>query len=255
MPPDLADSAAVSNGSVSNGSAATKPTEPSNQPSVRDLRAEFQAIQIGYQQQTRQFNTQLRDAETAEQRAQLMAKAPNHMEFIRAAMDLFRGHESDEAYIEMATWVLRTTDDDAAIAEVLKNVKTYQLDNGQIVSFLQVAISQKTPLATKFVTTLADQGDSPASMVARLVTIAILSPETDQQRVIQLLESVANYDGEIVFEGTDFKAIAAGQLFSLTRLQIGAEAPEIEGEDLDGITFKLSDYRGKVVMLDFWGHW
>jgi cytochrome oxidase Cu insertion factor (SCO1/SenC/PrrC family) len=36
---------------------------------------------------------------------------------------------------------------------------------------------------------------------------------------------------------------------------IGKEAPEIEGEDIDGNRFKLSDYRGKVVLLDFWGHW
>ena len=36
---------------------------------------------------------------------------------------------------------------------------------------------------------------------------------------------------------------------------IGAVAPEIQGEDLDGNRFKLSDYRGKVVVLDFWGHW
>jgi cytochrome oxidase Cu insertion factor (SCO1/SenC/PrrC family) len=32
-------------------------------------------------------------------------------------------------------------------------------------------------------------------------------------------------------------------------------APEIEGEDQDGVTFKLSDYRGKVILLDFWGNW
>jgi hypothetical protein len=36
---------------------------------------------------------------------------------------------------------------------------------------------------------------------------------------------------------------------------VGALAPEIEGGDLDGNRFKLSDYRGKVVVLDFWGHW
>lgn len=35
----------------------------------------------------------------------------------------------------------------------------------------------------------------------------------------------------------------------------GKPAPEIEGEDLDGHPFKLSDYRGKVVLLDFWGDW
>jgi predicted Zn finger-like uncharacterized protein len=38
-------------------------------------------------------------------------------------------------------------------------------------------------------------------------------------------------------------------------INIGQLAQEIEGEDIDGVPFKLSDYRGKVVVLDFWGHW
>jgi hypothetical protein len=36
---------------------------------------------------------------------------------------------------------------------------------------------------------------------------------------------------------------------------VGKPAPEIAGEDIDGTKFKLSDYRGKVVLLDFWGNW
>jgi hypothetical protein len=36
---------------------------------------------------------------------------------------------------------------------------------------------------------------------------------------------------------------------------VGQLAREIEAEDIDGVKFKLSDYRGKVVVLDFWGHW
>jgi cytochrome oxidase Cu insertion factor (SCO1/SenC/PrrC family) len=36
---------------------------------------------------------------------------------------------------------------------------------------------------------------------------------------------------------------------------VGKRAPEITGEDIDGKKFKLSDYRGKVVLLDFWGNW
>ena len=45
------------------------------------------------------------------------------------------------------------------------------------------------------------------------------------------------------------------ELFELRNLRVGKTVPEIEGEDVDGVKFKLSDYRGKVVMLDFWGHW
>jgi peroxiredoxin len=41
----------------------------------------------------------------------------------------------------------------------------------------------------------------------------------------------------------------------MRNLAVGKPAPEIEGVDVDGVAFKLSDYRGKVVLLDFWGDW
>ncbi|MBK7644683.1 MAG: TlpA family protein disulfide reductase [Planctomycetes bacterium] len=37
--------------------------------------------------------------------------------------------------------------------------------------------------------------------------------------------------------------------------QIGKPAPEIEGEDLDGAEMTLSEFRGQVVLLEFWGNW
>ena len=48
---------------------------------------------------------------------------------------------------------------------------------------------------------------------------------------------------------------ATSALFELKNLSIGKVAPDIVGEDLDGTPMKLSDYRGKVVVLDFWGDW
>jgi peroxiredoxin len=38
-------------------------------------------------------------------------------------------------------------------------------------------------------------------------------------------------------------------------LVVGRPAPEIDGTDLDGKHMKLSDYRGKVIVLTFWGSW
>ena len=38
-------------------------------------------------------------------------------------------------------------------------------------------------------------------------------------------------------------------------LIVGKPAPEIDGVDFDGKPLKLSDYRGKVVVLVFWGTW
>jgi hypothetical protein len=42
---------------------------------------------------------------------------------------------------------------------------------------------------------------------------------------------------------------------NLPNLKIGKMAPDIVGEDIDGRKFSLRDYRGKVVLVDFWGHW
>jgi thiol-disulfide isomerase/thioredoxin len=36
---------------------------------------------------------------------------------------------------------------------------------------------------------------------------------------------------------------------------VGSPAPEFTGRTIDGQEFKLSDYRGKVVLLDFYGFW
>lgn len=37
--------------------------------------------------------------------------------------------------------------------------------------------------------------------------------------------------------------------------KVGTVAPETSGVDVNGQRFKLSDYRGKVVVVDFWGDW
>jgi peroxiredoxin len=45
------------------------------------------------------------------------------------------------------------------------------------------------------------------------------------------------------------------KLWENTNLGIDKPAPEIIGEDIDGRPLKLSDYRGRVVVLLFWGDW
>jgi peroxiredoxin len=52
-----------------------------------------------------------------------------------------------------------------------------------------------------------------------------------------------------------YGALAEQALFELRELAVGGPAPAIEGEDADGCRFKLSDYRGQVVLLTFSGNW
>ena len=48
---------------------------------------------------------------------------------------------------------------------------------------------------------------------------------------------------------------AQAKLWEKPNLGIGKPAPDIAGEDIDGNPFKLGDYKGRVVVLLFWGDW
>jgi hypothetical protein len=72
---------------------------------------------------------------------------------------------------------------------------------------------------------------------------------------LQAYQRILDNYADVKYGRRDIAEIARGGIYELKFLSPGKMAPEIEGEDLDGVKFKLSDYRGKVVMLDFWGHW
>ena len=45
---------------------------------------------------------------------------------------------------------------------------------------------------------------------------------------------------------------AQAELFEIRELRVGKPAPEIAGLDIDGKPLKLSDFKGKTVVIDFW---
>jgi thiol-disulfide isomerase/thioredoxin len=49
--------------------------------------------------------------------------------------------------------------------------------------------------------------------------------------------------------------VARAALDEIRLLAVGKTAPDIEGKDLDGKALRLSEYRGKVVVLVFWAKW
>ena len=78
-----------------------------------------------------------------------------------------------------------------------------------------------------------------------------LNKESEEllERVVEKFADVKGNRGGTLAEE------AKQQLFELRFLSKGKPAPDIEAEDLDGKEFKLSDYKGKVVLIDFWGNW
>jgi hypothetical protein len=77
----------------------------------------------------------------------------------------------------------------------------------------------------------------------------------DGKKAEQLLERAIEKYGDVKHWRSNLAESAKGDLFEMRNLAVGKVAPEIQGDDIDGKKLKLSDYRGKVVVLDFWGNW
>jgi hypothetical protein len=107
------------------------------------------------------------------------------------------------------------------------------------------------------------QGVASLALAQSLKSLADYMPESKEKEAEKMrkeseamFERAANKyaDVKLPFGGAIGEQ-AKTTLYEMRFLSVGKQAPEIAGEDADSKKFKLSDYRGKVVLLDFWGNW
>jgi thiol-disulfide isomerase/thioredoxin len=91
---------------------------------------------------------------------------------------------------------------------------------------------------------------SDLAYLAKLPSHAALSQETEK-----LYQEIIDQYSDISKDSHPLGTEAEAQLYTFRHLGLGRQALDIEGEDLHGQRFKLSEYRGKVVVLTFWGFW
>jgi hypothetical protein len=122
-----------------------------------------------------------------------------------------------------------------SVAETVKNIKEMPEEAKRMESFLGKE-------------TFAKLKDTDADRIAK-------EAEAVFEEAAAKYGDVVMYTNAKTMKNTTIADRAAGELFEIRNLAIGKPVPDIEGEDLDGKPFKLSEYRGKVVVIDFWGNW
>lgn len=92
-----------------------------------------------------------------------------------------------------------------------------------------------------------------AATMVRFCLAMVMAESGDEEKRAEALEVFDSLAKE--YPGDRWAEQGKGEAFKLRYLQVGMVAPDFDTKDVDGVDFSLSDYRGKVVLLTFWGFW
>jgi len=264
------------------------------QEATGDPAARIEAIKAEYQQARTDFYQKYREATTDEERQETAKTSPSADRYGDELLAIARAADGGDVGMDALLWILqniRTPDtQERALAIALDHYVGHQNAGGLCGSLLYstapstlkileqiIEVSEHNEARGIACYTLAQRLKSEAETASMLrasgpeseerigitsylgeekaTELLATDPAKLEAKAEKIFERVVADFGDVSYRRGTLAAAARGDLNELRNLAIGKMAPEIQGEDIDGVAFKLSDYRGKVVVLDFWGNW
>lgn len=257
--------------------------------------AEFRTVMSDWSKKVGEAQGKMQKAsaeERAEINKEMMAAQKDLMATMNGVgekmLTLASGEDKDTA-IDAISWIMSQTQDAALKKKATARLAADHINNPKVAKML-TTFGRGIPseAAQGLLKTFSEKSDSDAVKGIATITLAsymrngksmlstlLDNPQfaaaypdsmdyfkklaaTKDEDVEAILKSAADKYADVEHNGSTIGKLAKRELKIMEaqrNLQVGKIAPDIEGPDIDGVTFKLSDYRGKVVMLDFWGDW
>jgi hypothetical protein len=249
---------------------ASESASKSKADSTRSAAQQYNATVAEYDKAMQAFFQEYSKAKTQEERQKIYEKKyPKVQDYSDRIMELVRKHPKDAFAVQALVWVFQHRRGQEAGREAQAILLRDYVASAEIAPVCQMMAYDTSPDAEKTLKSILEKnkhhevlGQARMSLAQHCQIRAEYDTslsDKEKQRLTKEAEAAAEevaakYADIKDYRGTLGKA-AKSMLFELRNLAIGKQAPEIAGEDLDGKKFKLSDYRGKVVVLDFWGNW
>lgn len=207
--------------------------------------------------------TEMRKLPREEQSSYYRENMPDPEEYVPRFFDLGERAAGTEVALGAYRWVVANSQEDESFLISMDVLMRDHIDSDSMV-YLCGALMRRPDGVDTLKEILAEssnpkvQGNACYNIAKRYADGLDRGqgPPTAREDAERYLEKVIAEYASLPFHGGPTLGDAAKRtLFAIRNLVIGKTAPDIEGEDIDGNAFKLSDYRGKVVVLDFWGNW
>ena len=265
------------------------------QPSVTEAAAKYNALIKEYDKAQQDFAKRLQDAATVAEQAKLFRDNNPQPAIATRFVELAKSYPKDPAAYASLIWVVQNSEfgpgAEKPYAQAIALLASQYADHKDSEQLFERMASSPFATSGQFLKAVYEKHPSPSvrgragfhlalylKKYCETVNLIHVQPELAEniERFVgpDLFKQLKNADTAAMLRQADdvfarvqkdypltgYKRTVLGkaaeaELFELRYLMVGKTAPDLEGEDLDGKKFKLSDYRGKVVVIVFWGTW
>lgn len=242
------------------------------------VKARVKTLADAYKAAQQAYFKKLNAAKTNVDKAQVELTKPKVETYAAQLLDLARSQTKDPGAIDALEWVVMNCQPGAEVDKALKMLAEDHADKAALAPLLERLKPAKSDAIEDFFQTVAEKSALPAVQATALFSLAAHHRDAAQrglkkgekidrssphaEKAIGLYERIGEEFADVAApKNKKFGELARAELKNFKpaapvgTIAAGSPAPEIEGTDIEGKALTLSSFRGKVVLLDFWGHW
>jgi len=217
------------------------------------------------------WELKLKVAPSEEAQRELWKQRPNLGDSARRMWGCLKPSLAEDWTIDPAAWLIRlaprvveTKPDGTtapamteAVTIIRKSIEERHLLSPKLAPMCLALVASADPQALALLEKIESKNPDPKiqgiAALGQAILLRNLGDEGDviRKRLTLLRKAIINSATEEI-DGTSVASLAEDELYIIRYLTKGREAPELEGVDSANRPIKLSDYKGKVVVLLFW---
>jgi thiol-disulfide isomerase/thioredoxin len=253
--------------------AGNKPADPKP-----DRAAKFKELKKKFDADNKELVEGFKKAKTATDQRAILAEM-RELVAITAGKVLKVAEEDpkDEVGFDAAAFIVESAGQVGAggpdVEKAIAIIAEHHAANPKVKDLLPSLVAFGAPGEKLLDAVIAKNPNKEAKGVALLTRGVVVARQVDEQeddkKIAELAPKAIEFFEKAAKEAPDFKLgadpdsptlgkFAAQQVESMKAamsLAVGKPAPPVEATLLDGKKVKLADYKGKVVLLDFWATW
>ena len=219
-----------------------------------------------YNNKFRELSPRLVAAKTDAERAAIRSEAPRPEQYAPRLMKIVDANPDDAGAVKGLCWLATQANGTPESAKAIELIGTRYAGSAGVWEAAQQLYRTPRAQAEPVLRAIIKSNSHPEDRCAATHALAtvlfnasenVATPEAkaDREEAKRLFQDVvANY-ANVTVQGFKPADQSAAVLYEMENLAIGCVTPDIEGKDVNDAQFKLSDYRGKHVLLVFWGSW